>query len=236
MIHQSKIAGVQFLGLLATGCTPGAPQQTAAPPSAEASALAVATARFAADALSERLRAELTAAMQSGGAVAAASVRKVRASDCRRYGGRNGANIERKGLKVRNPGNAASDWQRDGLESFIQRHPTGEAWPTMSVAEIEGNTLNWMRPIALGKMCSRCHGGEAAVASETAAAIASAHPADQVRGFKPGDLRGALAARVRFTAKPSSDAETKRTVTQMRPCPGASNSAIARPSAAVAQW
>ena len=153
-------------------------------------------ARTAANALFSRLNGELMAALQTGGPIAAIDVCKVRAPMiAAEIEADTGVDIERTSLKVRNPRNAPSEWERQTLQAFEARHAAGEAWPGMEARRVVGGTLHWMRPIPMGGMCVSCHGaGE--VAPETAAAIAAAYPRDVARGFSVGQLRGGFSARV----------------------------------------
>jgi hypothetical protein len=155
-----------------------------------------AIARAAANTLFTRLTTELSAAMQSGGPVAAVEVCKVRApAIAAEIEAETGVDIERTALKVRNPANAPTAWERQTMEAFVARHAAGEPWPAMETSRVENGVLQWMKPIPMGAMCAVCHGSDE-VAPETAAAIAAAYPADAARGFAPGELRGAFTARI----------------------------------------
>ncbi len=165
-------------------------------PSAPELAAAEARARAAADTLFTRLNAELMAALQAGGPRAAVDVCKVRApAIAAEIEAQGGVDIERTALKVRNPANAPSPWERETLAAFEARHAAGEAWQGMEARRVADGVLHWMRPIPMGGMCVACHGGNE-VAPEAAAAIAAAYPNDAARGFAVGQLRGGFSARV----------------------------------------
>lgn len=169
--------------------------ETPAPSAAELAA-AEARARAAADTLFTRLNAELIAALQEGGPRAAVNVCKVRApAIAAEIETQERVDIERTALKVRNPANAPSPWERETLAAFEARHAAGEAWQGMEARRVADGVLHWMRPIPMGGMCIACHGGDE-VAPETAAAIAAAYPNDTARGFAVGQLRGGFSARV----------------------------------------
>lgn len=159
-------------------------------------AAAEARARAAADTLFSRLNAELMAAIQAGGPTAAVDICKLRApAIAAEIEAQGGVDIERTALKVRNPANAPTPWERETLAAFEARHAAGEAWQGMEARRVADGALHWMRPIPMGGMCVACHGGDE-VAPETAAAIAEAYPRDAARGFPVGQLRGGFSARV----------------------------------------
>lgn len=176
---------------VASGCSsPGSD------PSPEVVAEAGAEAAAAADQLFVALRDELMGAMQSGGPVAAVPVCKDRAPEiAAAIEADTGVDIERTALRVRNVGNAPSDWERETMEAFVSRRAGGEAWAEMSASRVEGDTLHWMRPIPMGEVCVVCH-GDAEIAEETRTAISAAYPDDMATGFAVGELRGAFVAQV----------------------------------------
>jgi hypothetical protein len=180
------------------------PAPPVAPGDAAALEASADQARSAADALFARLRGELTAAMQSGGPVAAMSVCKERApAIAAALEAETGVDIERTALRVRNPVNAPDAWEREMLESFLARHAAGEAFVDMEAMTVDGNALRWMRPIPMGETCAACHGSS--IAPEVATALLAVYPGDAATGFEPGALRGAFTARVALSeAAPNS--------------------------------
>lgn len=189
-MSRTSLATILFLVAL-SGCT-----ASPSGPSDAAVARAEGDAAVAADRLFVALRDELMGAMQNGGPVAAVTVCRDRAPEIASViEAETGVDIERTALRVRNAGNAPSDWERETMEAFVARKAGGEAWPEMSATRIEGDTLHWMRPIPMGEVCVVCH-GDAEVAAETRAAIEAAYPADAATGFAVGELRGAFVARV----------------------------------------
>lgn len=190
------LGGLLCLAVAACGETRLARSDETLAPSGSELAAAEARARAAADTLFTRLNAELMAALQAGGPEAAVDICKLRApAIAAEIEAQSGVDIERTALRVRNPGNAPSPWEREMLAAFEARHAAREAWQGMESRRVSDGVLHWMRPIPMGGMCVACHGGDE-VAPETAAAIAAAYPRDAARGFAVGQLRGGFSARV----------------------------------------
>ncbi len=158
--------------------------------------LASQKASAAADLLLQKLTGELANAMANGGPAAAVLVCKDRApAIAAEIEATSGVDIERTALRIRNPDNAADEWETEVMESFAARRKAGEEWSTMSATVVDGRRLRWMRPIPLAPLCATCHGEASAIAPETRKALLDFYPADQAVGFSPGDLRGAFTAR-----------------------------------------
>lgn len=192
-----SLAAMLVLSLMAGGLL-GCGERTPAPgASALPTTQAIAKARLAADQLQQRLQTELLSAMRAGGPVAAIGVCKQRAPALAKTASTAQLKIARTALRLRNPANAPDDWERAQLEAFAARRAAGEDWAGMEATLLENGRLRWMRPIVLQEPCAACHGSEAAVAPETAAAIAAAYPQDEATGFAVGELRGAFTAQVR---------------------------------------
>ena len=145
--------------------------------------------------LGTELKAELGAAIQKGGPVAAIDVCHTRApAIAARLSAESGARVGRTALKLRNPANAPDDLQRAVLEQFAGDLASGKIeGPLEAAFEIKragGIERHYMRAIPTEALCLTCHGET--VAPELAAAIARDYPGDQATGFKQGELRGAF--------------------------------------------
>jgi len=105
-----------------------------------------------------------------------------------------GAPIGRTALRVRNPGNAPTDWQRTVLQDFEAARLAGQDLAALEhVAVVDtGDAIErrWMKPIVMAPLCVTCHG--ATLAPGIAAAVAADYPEDAATGFAPGELRGAF--------------------------------------------
>ncbi len=141
------------------------------------------------------LKAELMAAMQAGGPVAAIGVCNEKAPGiAQTLATRQGWKIGRTALKVRNPANAPTDWQREVLNRFETAKAQGADVNTLEYAETvateSGSEFRYMNAIPTGQVCLACHGP--ALAPEVGAKIKALYPDDQATGFHAGDIRGAF--------------------------------------------
>jgi hypothetical protein len=145
--------------------------------------------------LGTELKAELGAAIQRGGPVAAIDVCHTRApAIAARLSAESGARVGRTALKLRNSANAPDDLQRAVLEQFAGDLASGKIeGPLEAAFEMKregGIERHYMRAIPTEALCLTCHGET--VAPELAAAIARDYPGDEATGFKQGELRGAF--------------------------------------------
>ncbi len=142
----------------------------------------------------KNLKGALTQAMTSGGPVRAIDVCKVDAPAIAEELSSEGWVVARTALKVRNPANAPSDWERSEMEQMQRQLGAGKTPAEIVVATVRdtdnGKIFSYMQPIMTGKLCLNCHGEQ--LAPEVAEALAIHYPDDQATGFKEGDLRGAF--------------------------------------------
>ena len=169
----------------------------------------VAQSRVLVERLGSALKAELGAALASGGPVAAIEVCRDRAPALAAQLSReSGATVGRTALKLRNPANAPDALQRVVLEQFAGEMASGRFTPPLEAAfEMRAGERierHYLRAIPTEPVCVTCHG--ARIAPEIAAAIARSYPSDQATGFEPGQLRGAFT--VRWPDRPAADANT----------------------------
>lgn len=145
--------------------------------------------------LGKELKAELGAAIERGGPVAAIDVCHTRApAIAARLSAQSGAAVGRTALKVRNVANAPDDLQRAVLDQFAGDMAGGRVeGPLEAAFEIKregGIERHYLRAIPTEALCLTCHGET--LTPELAAAIARDYPGDQATGFKLGELRGAF--------------------------------------------
>jgi hypothetical protein len=152
------------------------------------------------------LKSALMQAMSTGGPVSAIDVCQLESPNISGELSGDGWVVARTALKVRNPANAPSSWQRSQMESMVQALAAGEKPATLTVADIreggegeEGRTFYYMQPIMTAKLCLTCHGAQ--LAPDVQQALNNRYPTDQAVGFSEGDLRGAFA----FTKTLSGD-------------------------------
>lgn len=154
-------------------------------------------AQAAAKEFSTTLKAALSAQMAQGGTVAAIGFCHEEAPKIAAHvGATHGVRLGRVAVdgRTRNPANAASAWQAEGLAAFKAQVAAGTPPAELVlVAEAglpDGVAVRMMRGIAVEPVCLACHGK--ALSPETATALRRHYPDDAATGFDAGDLRGAL--------------------------------------------
>ena len=140
------------------------------------------------------LKAELTAAMKSGGPVKAVAVCNTKAPEiASAVSSDKGWTVARSSHKLRNPDNAPDDFTRQAIEEFLTRQEAGEDPTNMAKAAIteeDGKkTFRMVKAIPTASLCLNCH-GNVEVKPETEEVLAKHYPEDQARGFKTGEMRG----------------------------------------------
>jgi hypothetical protein len=143
----------------------------------------------------QTLKQELQAGMQDGGPVNAISVCNLSApAIANTYSVRNGWDVGRTSLKLRNPANAPDAWERSVLESFEERKAAGENPAKIEHYEVVSQDgvreLRYMKAIPTAELCLVCHGEN--IDTVTQARLDTLYPEDQARGYKAGDIRGAF--------------------------------------------
>jgi hypothetical protein len=156
---------------------------------------ALADSRATVGEFMKTLKQELQAGMQAGGPVNAVSVCNLTAPGiANTYSAREGREVSRTSLRVRNPGNAPVAWQRAVLESFEQRKQAGEDVTALEFHEVvttDGvRELRYMKAIPTAKLCLACHGET--VDSTVGTRLQKLYPDDQAMGYRVGDIRGAF--------------------------------------------
>src|SRR5690606_41595989 len=96
---------------------------------------------------------------------------------------RNGWQIGRTSLKVRNPENQPDAWEREVLQQFEQRKQAGEDLMTLEASATENGEFRFMKAIPTGAACIACHGTE--LSAPVQARLAELYPQDQARGLNP---------------------------------------------------
>jgi hypothetical protein len=105
--------------------------------------------------------------------------------------------FSRTALTVRNPANAADDWERQQLEQMSFLLDAGIDPETMEVAAVveEGDekSFRWMRPIIVRESCLACHGEN--IDPRIRLLVGQEYPTDDATGYSEGQLIGAYSAR-----------------------------------------
>ena len=139
------------------------------------------TASFATE-----MQTALQTAMAAGGPVAAIDACKVTAPEiAARLSSDYGADVGRTSLRVRNPANAADDWESEILAAFEAPGASSEHFE-----QTGNNGARYMRAIPTGALCLNCHG--TVLPPDIKAKLDAAYPDDQARGYYLEDIRGAF--------------------------------------------
>jgi len=109
----------------------------------------------------------------------------------------NGWRMTRVSSKVRNPLLGMPDaWEQKVLSEFELRAGQGEKYPDMvfsNVVEESGvRYYRFMKPIPTQPLCLICHGSDEQLPEGVKAELASNYPMDRARGYRVGELRGAV--------------------------------------------
>ncbi len=176
---------------------PKAAEQAQTTPAAEPAspvdkAALVEQAKAAVQALGGALKAELEAAMKTGGPEAALSVCQIKAPElAKAISDSQGMAVKRVSLKNRNPVmGAANEWQTKVLNDFETRKAAGEDPAILVYAEVVDHEFRFMKAIPTAAVCLGCHGTNLSPA--VTAKLTELYPQDQAVGYKEGDLRGAF--------------------------------------------
>lgn len=159
----------------------------------------LAAARGAADEFMGALMQRLLQEIKAGGATQAVSVcSEVGLQIPAELSRTRGIMLRRTTLKPRNPQNAPDATDRAHLDRLAALHAQGnlpaDEW---EIIEHDGRPwLSYRRPIRLAPLCVQCHGPADQIAPAIRALLKEKYPADQATGYRPGDLRGMVTARL----------------------------------------
>jgi len=172
--------------LAVAGCA--APSPKLVDVSAKSAALAD---RFQAD-----LQGQLQAAIKAGGPVGAIGVcQQAAPAIAASLSQESGAEVRRIALKERNPGAAPDGELRERLEQLAAAPLSADGKPAVmqwSSGSGSDAKTHYMRAIPMKEQpCAACHGTN--IAPDVSERLAELYPFDRATGFKPGDLRGAIA-------------------------------------------
>lgn len=142
-----------------------------------------------------QLKTELQKGMKSGGPVNAIGVCNEKAPGiAQAVANGSGWSIGRTSLKLRNPDNHPDAWEQQVLQQFEKQLAEGADPGKLEfsqVLELNGRKqFRYMKAIPTGKVCLNCHGSE--IKPEVTAKLDQLYPANQARGFRLGQLRGAF--------------------------------------------
>ncbi len=154
----------------------------------------VAQARQITHDLNAKLKQTLKEVLDKEGTVQAVETCHIKAPDIVADAGRNGWEVRRTSLKVRNLEDAPDKWESSVLEMFEARNEEGEPVSKLekwTVTSKDGRKVfRYMKAIPVRKVCLRCHGDK--IDRHVAKQLDSLYPFDQARGYTGGEIRGAF--------------------------------------------
>lgn len=179
MLRPLALVLVAAASLALGSCSKPHPQDDAA---------VVARAQAALGPFKKALKAELTQALAKG-PEAAIDVCAERAPALAKESSKDGVQVGRSALKLRNPANAAPAWLVPVMED-LSKAPSGS--DAHRVVSLPGGRAGYAEPIWVQPQCLVCHGESIPPALD--AKIRERYPSDAARGFRAGDFRGVFYA------------------------------------------
>jgi hypothetical protein len=145
----------------------------------------------------KELKGVLIEQIQTGGVLQAVSVCSDTAQILtNEFGLSKGLFIRRVSLKNRNTNNYPDDFEKGVLNRFQLLHQNNGLTSETEYAEITTEDdikyLRYLKPIVIQAECLNCHGNESDMMPEVNKLIAQKYPDDEAKGYKTGDLRGAV--------------------------------------------
>jgi hypothetical protein len=96
--------------------------------------------------------------------------------------------IKRTSLKIRNPQNTPTDFEKDVLNLYAEAFSQQKELQGKLI--LRGDTVHFFRPIKLMPMCTMCHGNKENIPEEVSEKLSRLYPEDLATGYAPGDFRG----------------------------------------------
>ena len=191
---QHRLA-LSCLLVLAAACGRDRPREAPAAPTAAPTAVPPAAAAPASTrgqqaiaALKQRLRTDLSKALE-GGTAKAVDVCSTAAKQITDGLAADGLTLGRATRKPRNPANAVAGWQAEALAEFEATVAAGKPLDgARYLRQLPDGQVRYAEPLVTQALCLKCHGAE--LEPDVRAAIATAYPADQATGYADGALRG----------------------------------------------
>jgi len=159
------------------------------------------TARSIITEFSAQLQSELQSAIASGGLKQAIEVCRMRAPAIAAAAAREGWNVGRTSLRVRNQANQPDDFERRILLDFEQKLADGKTMESLGFYQMnsvgERSEFRYMKAIETRELCLGCHGES--IPAAVARRLDELYPGDEARGYAVGQLRGAFTLTRHFT-------------------------------------
>ncbi|HVY88652.1 MAG TPA: DUF3365 domain-containing protein [Hyphomonadaceae bacterium] len=114
-----------------------------------------------------------------------------------------GLDFRRIAQRVRNPNNAADDWESEQMDLFKFLIEAGIDPSTLETAEIvkEGKerVFRWIRPMVMGDQCMTCHGDN--IDPKILTLLKQEYPLDEATGYFLNEIGGAYSVRISLDPK-----------------------------------
>jgi len=139
---------------------------------------------------STQLKAELIAAIQSGGLDAGVEICHSKAPKIADNLSTEGWTVARTSLKTRNENNKPDIWETDTLNEFNTRLKQGEKAANLVTTLSDKKHFRLMKAIPMDQVCLACHGSSIDAGLQNT--IQKYYPNDNATGFSLEDIRGAF--------------------------------------------
>lgn|SRR5574340_82231 len=160
----------------------------------------VADVKAVAGSYGKQLKSTLQAAMSKDGPEAAVTICSEKAPQIGAEASqRSGWSVKRVSNKARNPLDMPDSYEKRVLEQFQRDIASGkEDSVSYEVVNEDGvRYARFMKPIRVEGVCLACHGGSE-VGPNVEKRLSELYPYDTARGYKLGDLRGALSIKIKL--------------------------------------
>jgi uncharacterized protein DUF3365 len=143
------------------------------------------------------LKSVLVANMKEGGPLQAVNVCSDTATDLTSiYSKKMNVEVKRVSFKNRNANNIPDSFEERALLKFENIMVQGKLNSETNLLEklsVDGNEMvKFAKPIFVDAPCLNCHGSEAQISDQVAEVLREKYPGDKAKGYKIGDLRGAI--------------------------------------------
>ena len=178
-----------FLGLSAATC--GGAEDEDLSPEVEASVFELGSS--ASQALMGTLVAQLTTAMQDGGAANAVDFCSTSALELTAgVAEAQGLDVKRTSMKYRNPANAPDEDETEALRYYESALAETGVLPGPWVQKAGRDEYRFYRPLTIAQPCLNCHGSPGEVDPTVQAILDERYPEDLATGYALGDFRGVV--------------------------------------------
>ncbi len=155
--------------------------------------------RHMANSFMGELKAELYAAIEDSGVIAAIAICAERAPEISaRYSSLPGWTVKRVSAKYRNPNNAPDEFETESLE-ILENRPANAGDEYFNWVDENGEkSFRFLKVIKMKARCLNCHGDKDKFDNDLLTILEEKYPDDQATGFKLDEHRGAFSVTVKW--------------------------------------